>query len=174
MPDVTFTVDGKKLTAPAGTLLIEACRKAGIEIPAFCYYPGLSLQAACRMCVVRQEKVPKLQTACTTTVAEGQVFHYGIAGDCAGAQGDHRAATGKSSAGLPGVRCRRRMRTAGHDVQVRRRARAFTPKPSSIARNSSGRRRCSLTGRAASSAIAACACAAKAWMCGRWGFRTAA
>jgi len=74
MPDVTFTVDGKKLTAPAGTLLIEACRRAGIEIPAFCYYPGLSLQAACRMCLVRQEKVPKLQTACTTTVAEGQVF----------------------------------------------------------------------------------------------------
>ena len=74
MADVTFTVDGKKLTAPAGTLLIEACRKAGIEIPAFCYYPGLSLQAACRMCVVRQEKVPKLQTACTTPVAEGQVF----------------------------------------------------------------------------------------------------
>ncbi|MGO8760147.1 MAG: molybdopterin-dependent oxidoreductase [Terracidiphilus sp.] len=75
MPDVTFTVDGKKLTAPAGTLLIDACRKAGIEIPAFCYYPGLSLQAACRMCVVRQEKVPKLQTACTTQVAEGQVFY---------------------------------------------------------------------------------------------------
>jgi NADH-quinone oxidoreductase subunit G len=74
MPDVNFTVDGKKLAAPAGTLLIDACRKAGIEIPAFCYYPGLSLQAACRMCVVRQEKVPKLQTACTTTVAEGQVF----------------------------------------------------------------------------------------------------
>jgi NADH-quinone oxidoreductase subunit G len=74
MADVTFIVDGKKLTAPAGTLLIDACRKAGIEIPAFCYYPGLSLQAACRMCVVRQEKVPKLQTACTTQVAEGQVF----------------------------------------------------------------------------------------------------
>jgi NADH-quinone oxidoreductase subunit G len=74
MPDVTFTVDGNKITAPAGTLLIEACKGAGIEIPAFCYYPGLSLQAACRMCVVRQEKVPKLQTACTTQVAEGQVF----------------------------------------------------------------------------------------------------
>jgi NADH-quinone oxidoreductase subunit G len=74
MSDVTFTVDGKKITAPAGTLLIEACKGAGIEIPAFCYYPGLSLQAACRMCVVRQEKVPKMQTACTTQVAEGQVF----------------------------------------------------------------------------------------------------
>jgi NADH-quinone oxidoreductase subunit G len=74
MADVTITVNGKKLTAPAGALLIDVCRKAGIEIPAFCYYPGLSLQAACRMCVVRQEKVGKLQTACTTTVAEGQVF----------------------------------------------------------------------------------------------------
>ncbi|MGB6691663.1 MAG: 2Fe-2S iron-sulfur cluster-binding protein, partial [Terracidiphilus sp.] len=74
MADVTFTVDGKKLTAPAGTLLIEACRRAGIEVPAFCYYPGLSLCGACRMCMVRQEKVPKLQTACTTIVAEGQVF----------------------------------------------------------------------------------------------------
>jgi NADH-quinone oxidoreductase subunit G len=73
MADVTFTVDGKKLTAPAGTLLIDACRTAGIEIPAFCYYPGLSLQAACRMCVVRIEKMPKLQTACTTPVAEGMV-----------------------------------------------------------------------------------------------------
>jgi NADH-quinone oxidoreductase subunit G len=73
MPDVSFTVDGQKLTAPAGTLLIDACKSAGIEIPAFCYYPGLSLQAACRMCVVRIEKAPKLATACTTTVAEGMV-----------------------------------------------------------------------------------------------------
>lgn len=73
MVDVTLTVDGKKLTAPAGTLLIEACRKVGIEIPAFCYYPGLSLQAACRMCLVRIEKMPKLQTACTTPIAEEMI-----------------------------------------------------------------------------------------------------
>src|SRR5580698_1939925 len=73
MPDVTITVDGKKITAPAGSLLIEVCKGAGIEIPAFCYYPGLSLQAACRMCVVRIEKMPKMQTACTTPVAEGMV-----------------------------------------------------------------------------------------------------
>ena len=75
MPDVTLTVDGKKITAPAGTLLIDACKSAGIEVPAFCYYPGLSLQAACRMCIVRIEKIGKLQTACTTTVAEGMVVH---------------------------------------------------------------------------------------------------
>ena len=73
MADVTFTVDGKNVTAPAGTLLIEACKTAGIDIPAFCYYPGLSLQAACRMCVVRIERMPKLQTACTTPIAAGMV-----------------------------------------------------------------------------------------------------
>ncbi|MBZ5683151.1 MAG: NADH-quinone oxidoreductase subunit NuoG [Acidobacteriia bacterium] len=73
MADVTLTVDGKKLTAPAGTLLIEACKSVGIEVPSFCYYPNLSLQGACRMCLVKIEKMPKLQTACTTVVSEGMV-----------------------------------------------------------------------------------------------------
>jgi NADH-quinone oxidoreductase subunit G len=73
MADVTLTVDGKKLTAPAGTLLIEACKSVGIEVPSFCYYPNLSLQGACRMCLVKIEKMPKLQTACTTVVGEGMV-----------------------------------------------------------------------------------------------------
>ena len=73
MPDVTITVDGKKVTAPAGTLLIEACKSAGIEVPAFCYYPGLSVQGACRMCLVRIEKMPKLQTACTVPITDGMV-----------------------------------------------------------------------------------------------------
>ena len=73
MPDVTITVDGKKITAPAGTLLIEACKSVGIEVPSFCYYPGLALQAACRMCLVRIEKMPKLQTACTVPITEGMV-----------------------------------------------------------------------------------------------------
>ena len=73
MPEVSLTVDGKKITAPAGTLLIEACKSAGIEVPSFCYYPNLSLQGACRMCLVKIEKMPKLQTACTTVVGEGMV-----------------------------------------------------------------------------------------------------
>jgi NADH-quinone oxidoreductase subunit G len=73
MPDVTLTVDGKKVTAPAGTLLIEACKTVGIEVPSFCYYPNLSLQGACRMCLVKIEKMPKLQTACTTVVGEGMI-----------------------------------------------------------------------------------------------------
>ena len=73
MADVNITVDGKKVTAPAGTLLIEACKAVGIEVPSFCYYPNLSLQGACRMCLVKVEKMPKLQTACTTVITEGMV-----------------------------------------------------------------------------------------------------
>jgi NADH-quinone oxidoreductase subunit G len=73
MADVNLIVDGKKVTAPAGTLLIEACKSVGIEVPSFCYYPNLSLQGACRMCLVKVEKMPKLQTACTTVVSEGMV-----------------------------------------------------------------------------------------------------
>jgi NADH-quinone oxidoreductase subunit G len=73
MADVSLTVDGKKLTAPAGTLLIEACKSVGIEVPSFCYYPNLSLQGACRMCLVKVEKMPKLQTACTTVISEGMI-----------------------------------------------------------------------------------------------------
>ncbi|HEV2397276.1 MAG TPA: NADH-quinone oxidoreductase subunit NuoG [Candidatus Sulfotelmatobacter sp.] len=71
MPDVNLTVDGKKITVPAGTLLIDACKNVGIEVPSFCYYPNLSLQGACRMCLVKIEKMPKLQTACTTVISEG-------------------------------------------------------------------------------------------------------
>ena len=73
MADVNITVDGKKVTAPAGTLLIEACKSVGIEVPSFCYYPNFSLQGACRMCLVKVEKMPKLQTACTTVISEGMV-----------------------------------------------------------------------------------------------------
>ncbi len=73
MADVGITVDGNKITVAAGTLLIDACKRAGIEIPSFCYYPGLALQGACRMCLVEIAKLPKLQTACTTSVAEGMI-----------------------------------------------------------------------------------------------------
>ena len=73
MADVNITVNGRKVTAPAGTLLIEACKSVGIEVPSFCYYPGLSLQGACRMCLVKIEKMPKLQTACTTVITEGMI-----------------------------------------------------------------------------------------------------
>ena len=74
MPDpVRLTIDGREIEAPAGTLVIDAAKRAGIEIPAFCYYEGLSLQAACRMCLVEVEKAPKLLASCTLPVAPGMV-----------------------------------------------------------------------------------------------------
>ena len=76
MPDpVNLIIDGKPVQSPPGTLLINAAKQAGIEVPAFCYYDGLALQAACRMCLVEVEKTPKLQVACTLPVAEGMVVH---------------------------------------------------------------------------------------------------
>jgi NADH-quinone oxidoreductase subunit G len=72
---VHFTIDGQPAQALAGTLLINAAKQLGIEIPAFCYYDGLSLQAACRMCLVEVEKTLKLQVACTLPVTEGMVVH---------------------------------------------------------------------------------------------------
>lgn len=70
---VTLTIDGKQVQAAPGTLVVDAARSVGIEIPTFCYYKGLSLQAACRMCLVEVERAPKLITACTLPVAKGMV-----------------------------------------------------------------------------------------------------
>src|SRR5437016_14086504 len=70
---IKLTIDGRQVQAPAGTLVIDAAKTAGIEVPAFCYYEGLTLQAACRMCLVEVEKMPKLMTACTLPVSEGMV-----------------------------------------------------------------------------------------------------
>jgi NADH-quinone oxidoreductase subunit G len=70
---VKLTFDGKEIQAAPGTLVITAAKQAGIEIPAFCYYEGFVPKAACRMCLVEVEKMPKLQTACTLPVTEGMV-----------------------------------------------------------------------------------------------------
>ncbi len=71
--DITLKIDDRDVTVPPGTLVIEAGRRMGIEIPSFCYFPGLSLQAACRMCLVEVEKAPKLQTGCTLVAMPGMV-----------------------------------------------------------------------------------------------------
>ena len=68
---VRLTIDGHQVTVPKGTLVIEAARRVGVMIPHFCYHPKLKPDANCRMCLVEVEKMPKLQTACSTPVAEG-------------------------------------------------------------------------------------------------------
>ncbi len=70
---INLTIDGAPVTVPAGTLVIEAAKQAGVLVPHYCYHPGLPVAGVCRMCLVEIEKAPKLQIACATTVAEGMV-----------------------------------------------------------------------------------------------------
>ncbi len=70
---VSVTVDGRTALVPADTLLIEAAGLAGVHVPRFCYHPKLSLAGACRLCAVSIEKLPGLQTSCTTPVSDGMV-----------------------------------------------------------------------------------------------------
>ncbi|MCP9446688.1 MAG: NADH-quinone oxidoreductase subunit NuoG [Nitrospira sp.] len=71
VPMVRLTIDGMTVHVPKGTLVIEAARRVGVMIPHFCYHPKLKPDANCRMCLVEIEKMPKLQTACSTPVEEG-------------------------------------------------------------------------------------------------------
>ena len=49
--NVTLTIDGKEVTVPKGTKVIDAAKKVGVEIPHFCYHPGLPVDGNCRMCI---------------------------------------------------------------------------------------------------------------------------
>ncbi len=70
---VTLSIDGQNVQVPKGMLLIEAAKTVGIQIPHYCYHPGVSVVGSCRMCLVEIEKNPKLQPSCATPVAEGMV-----------------------------------------------------------------------------------------------------
>ncbi len=70
---VKITINGREYVVPKGMLLVDAAKSVGIEIPVFCYHPKMKPVGACRMCLVEVEKAPKLQTACTSPVADGMV-----------------------------------------------------------------------------------------------------
>ena len=73
MSTINIEVDGRKLEAQPGQMLIEVTDQAGIHIPRFCYHPQLSIAANCRLCLVEVEKAPKPLPACATPVNEGMV-----------------------------------------------------------------------------------------------------
>jgi NADH-quinone oxidoreductase subunit G len=70
---IKVTINGKEFDVPKGARLIDVCRDQAFDIPSFCYYADLALQASCRMCLVRIEKMPKLQTSCTIICTDGMV-----------------------------------------------------------------------------------------------------
>ncbi len=65
---VSVTIDGRTIEVEAGSNLVDASFKAGVQIPHYCYHPRLSIVGQCRMCLVKIEGVPKLQTGCTTRI----------------------------------------------------------------------------------------------------------
>jgi len=70
-----LTIDGKEVEVAPGTNLIEAARQVGVEVPHYCYHPGLSIAGQCRLCMVDIEKNPRPQIGCNTQAADGMVVH---------------------------------------------------------------------------------------------------
>lgn len=71
MDPVKITIDGKEVITTKGMNVIQAAAEVGVAIPHYCYHPKLSIAGNCRMCLIEIEKMPKLQIACNTQVAEG-------------------------------------------------------------------------------------------------------
>lgn len=72
---VNLTIDGHEVSVPKGTTILEAAKTIGTEVPHYCYHPGMSSPAMCRLCLVDVEGAPKPMPGCVTTVMEGQVVN---------------------------------------------------------------------------------------------------
>jgi NADH-quinone oxidoreductase subunit G len=73
METVTLTIDGRQVTVEKGKTVLQAAIESGISVPYYCYHPGISIDGSCRVCIVKIEKMPKLQTSCSTVCTEGMV-----------------------------------------------------------------------------------------------------
>jgi NADH-quinone oxidoreductase subunit G len=75
METVTLTIDGRQVTVEKGKTVLQAAIESGISVPYYCYHPGISIDGSCRVCIVKIEKMPKLQTSCSTVCTDGMVVH---------------------------------------------------------------------------------------------------
>ena len=73
MDTVTLTIDGRQVTVQRGKTVLQAAIESGITVPYYCYHPGIGIDGSCRVCIVKIEKMPKLQTSCSTVCTEGMV-----------------------------------------------------------------------------------------------------
>ena len=71
---ITAMIDGQQVTVAEGTNIVEAAFKTGVEIPTYCYHPGLSVVGQCRICFVEIEGMPRLVTACSTPMQDDMVI----------------------------------------------------------------------------------------------------
>ncbi|MBI3493926.1 MAG: (2Fe-2S)-binding protein [Acidobacteria bacterium] len=73
MDTVTLTIDGRQVTVERGKTVLQAAIESGVSVPYYCYHPGIGIDGSCRVCIVKIEKMPKLQTSCSTICTEGMV-----------------------------------------------------------------------------------------------------
>jgi NADH-quinone oxidoreductase subunit G len=73
MDTVTLKIDGRDITVEKGRTILRAALDNGIAIPYYCFHPGLGVDGSCRVCIVKVEKMPKLQTACSTICTDGMI-----------------------------------------------------------------------------------------------------
>ncbi len=73
MDTVTLTIDGRQITVEKGKTVLQAAIEHGISVPYYCYHPGIGIDGSCRVCIVKIEKMAKLQTSCSTVCTEGMV-----------------------------------------------------------------------------------------------------
>jgi NADH-quinone oxidoreductase subunit G len=73
MESVTLTIDGRQVSVEKGKTVLQAAIEAGISVPYYCYHPGIGIDGSCRVCIVKVEKMPKLQTSCSTVATDGMV-----------------------------------------------------------------------------------------------------
>jgi len=73
MDTVTLTIDGRQVTVEKGKTVLQAAIESGISVPYYCYHPGIGIDGSCRVCIVKIEKMPKLQTSCSTVCTDGMV-----------------------------------------------------------------------------------------------------
>ena len=75
MAEIRIVIDGKEVTCPEGTSILEAAQAVGIEIPTLCHKPDLTPTGNCRICVVEVEGSPRLVASCHTPIDEGMTIH---------------------------------------------------------------------------------------------------
>src|SRR3981081_2661766 len=75
MDTVTLTLDGRQVTVPKGRNVPQAPHQTGISVPSHRNRPGIGIDGSCRVCIVKIEKMPKLQTSCSTVCTDGMVVH---------------------------------------------------------------------------------------------------
>src|SRR5215831_17670624 len=73
METVSLTIDGTPVTVEKGKTVLQAAIEAGISVPYYCYHPGIGIDGSCRVCVVKIEKMPKLQTSCSTVCTDNMI-----------------------------------------------------------------------------------------------------